>query len=112
MKIRKKTEACTAYKIKLLSGKQAAEFESFMLNEVIPALPLGILTRVGTVTCVRLLKTIGRTNAVEYLYFVYGGLVGNFAINRIESSDKFKTKITELGDFDEIVSVKKKVPSN
>jgi hypothetical protein len=88
------------YSIKLSKKKDEDEFETFMLDEVFPAVDKGSL-RSGQITGLVLLKgaNTGRTN--EYLWLVYGGVNGGAANQQLDTIRAHGARVTPLLDFRE-----------
>jgi hypothetical protein len=88
------------YSIKLSKRKKERDFETFMVEEIFPAVDKRSL-RNGQITGLVLLKgnNTGHTN--EYLWLVYGGVNGGAAGQQMDKIKAFGARVTPLLDFQE-----------
>lgn len=89
------------YSIELSKRKEESDFETFMLDQVFPAVDKGS-RRDGQITGLVLLKgnNTGRTN--EYLWLVHGGVNGGAARQQVEKIEAFGARVTPMQDFVEL----------
>jgi hypothetical protein len=91
------------YSIRLSKRKKESDFETFMLDEVFPAVDKGS-RRDGQVTGLVLLKghNTGHTN--EYLWLVHGGLGGGAARQQVDKIVAFGARVTPMHEYIELGS--------
>lgn len=89
------------YSIKLSKGKDESDFETFMLDEVFPAVDKGS-RRDGQITGLVLLKGNNTGSTNEYLWLVEGGVNGGAARQQVEKIEAFGAKVKPMQDFVEL----------
>src|SRR6266705_5901144 len=89
------------YSIKLSKLKKKSDFETFMLDEVFPAVDKS-LGRAGQVTGLVLLRGSNTDfNTDQYLWFVYGTNGGGAAKGQLNKIEAFGAQISDMGEFRE-----------
>jgi hypothetical protein len=91
----------SVYAITLPEGVKEDDFNTFMLEEVFPAISKKS-TRAGQVTGLYLLQgnTVGHTH--EYLWLVYGVIAGGPARQAVKKLEAFGAQVAAVRDFSEV----------
>ena len=94
--------------IRLAQHVSAEDFETFMLEDVFPAIPKESL-RTGQVTGLRLIRGNNsgeQGNENDYLWLIYGTINGGAAINQLDRLSAFGAEVraegVNAGDYREV----------